>query len=193
MTNGALDVVPGTHTLDQLPHRDTFDAENRLSRGLPPSTRAHRSHHVTSSQIRTHLRERSLAETPLTWLVLQRCVELPAFAANPLAGATVDLETPSWRANPVWANVLGRDLDTLGPLGLQSVVAGFERMVCGANSSVEQRSQGFDDGFMIDFVDTSARYACPAHPDHQRAGAALVATGHPGRWWTCGTRGVRPR
>lgn len=31
--NGALDVVPGTHTLDQLPHRDTFAAENLLSRG----------------------------------------------------------------------------------------------------------------------------------------------------------------
>lgn len=58
---------------------------------------------------------------------------------------------------------------------LQSVVAGFERIVCGANSSAERLSQGFDDGFVIEFVDASARDTYLAHPDHQRAGAALVA------------------
>jgi non-haem Fe2+, alpha-ketoglutarate-dependent halogenase len=31
--NGALEVVSGTHELDQLPHRDTFASENLLSRG----------------------------------------------------------------------------------------------------------------------------------------------------------------
>jgi non-heme Fe2+,alpha-ketoglutarate-dependent halogenase len=31
--NGALEVVSGTHQLDQLPHRDTFAADNMLSRG----------------------------------------------------------------------------------------------------------------------------------------------------------------
>ena len=31
--NGALEVVSGTHDLDQLPHRDTFATENLLSRG----------------------------------------------------------------------------------------------------------------------------------------------------------------
>lgn len=31
--NGALEVISGTHHLDQLPHRDTFAAENLLSRG----------------------------------------------------------------------------------------------------------------------------------------------------------------
>lgn len=31
--NGALEVVPGSHTLDQLPHRDTFAADNLLTRG----------------------------------------------------------------------------------------------------------------------------------------------------------------
>ena len=50
-----------------------------------------------------------------------------------------------------------------------------ERMVCGANSSIERLSQGFDDGFVIDFVDASARDAYLAHPGHQRAGAGLVA------------------
>ena len=31
--NGAMRVMPGTHTLDQVPHRDTFRPENLLSRG----------------------------------------------------------------------------------------------------------------------------------------------------------------
>jgi len=31
--NGAMRVIPGSHTMDQVPHRDTFAAENLLSRG----------------------------------------------------------------------------------------------------------------------------------------------------------------
>jgi hypothetical protein len=31
--NGAMRVIPGTHRLDQIPHHDTFAAENLLSRG----------------------------------------------------------------------------------------------------------------------------------------------------------------
>ncbi len=31
--NGAMEVIPGTHTLDQIAHRDTFSANNLLSRG----------------------------------------------------------------------------------------------------------------------------------------------------------------
>ena len=31
--NGAMEVIPGTHLMDQIPHRDTFDADNMLSRG----------------------------------------------------------------------------------------------------------------------------------------------------------------
>ncbi len=31
--NGAMAVIPGTHTLDQVPHRDTFDRHNLLTRG----------------------------------------------------------------------------------------------------------------------------------------------------------------
>jgi non-heme Fe2+,alpha-ketoglutarate-dependent halogenase len=31
--NGAMRVVPGTHKMDQVPHRDTFRSENLLSRG----------------------------------------------------------------------------------------------------------------------------------------------------------------
>ena len=31
--NGAMEVIPGTHTMDQIPHRDTFDTNNLLTRG----------------------------------------------------------------------------------------------------------------------------------------------------------------
>jgi ectoine hydroxylase-related dioxygenase (phytanoyl-CoA dioxygenase family) len=31
--NGAMRVIPGSHTMDQVPHRDTFRPENLLSRG----------------------------------------------------------------------------------------------------------------------------------------------------------------
>ncbi len=31
--NGAMRVIPGTHTTEQLPHRDTFDPKNLLTRG----------------------------------------------------------------------------------------------------------------------------------------------------------------
>ncbi|MBV9965048.1 MAG: phytanoyl-CoA dioxygenase family protein, partial [Alphaproteobacteria bacterium] len=31
--NGAMAVIPGSHKLDQIPHRDTFDRHNLLTRG----------------------------------------------------------------------------------------------------------------------------------------------------------------
>lgn len=31
--NGAMEVIPGTHTMEQIPHRDTFDKNNLLTRG----------------------------------------------------------------------------------------------------------------------------------------------------------------
>jgi homocysteine S-methyltransferase len=71
-----------------------------------------------------------------TWLVFDKGIELPAFAAYPLAGtdtgravlteyyshyvdiamrsgAALVLEAPTWRANPDWAATLGHDRDTL--------------------------------------------------------------------------------
>ena len=32
-SNGAMDYIPGTHTKDQIPHRDTFAKDNLLTRG----------------------------------------------------------------------------------------------------------------------------------------------------------------
>ncbi|MEA3056864.1 MAG: hypothetical protein QOD30_2296, partial [Actinomycetota bacterium] len=67
-----------------------------------------------------------------TWLLFDKGINLPAFAAYPLAatdegkkvlteyyshylriaegiGAAVELEAPTWRANPDWAETLGHD------------------------------------------------------------------------------------
>ncbi|HZH06064.1 MAG TPA: phytanoyl-CoA dioxygenase family protein, partial [Lautropia sp.] len=33
LANGAMEVIPGTHLMDQVPHKDTFDDNNLLSRG----------------------------------------------------------------------------------------------------------------------------------------------------------------
>ncbi len=33
LENGAMAVIPGSHTMDQIPHRDTFDGDNMLTRG----------------------------------------------------------------------------------------------------------------------------------------------------------------
>ena len=33
VANGAMEFIPGTHTVDQIPHRDTFAADNLLTRG----------------------------------------------------------------------------------------------------------------------------------------------------------------
>lgn len=72
-----------------------------------------------------------------TWLVFDKGIDLPAFAAYPLvasaegrallreyyahyagiaaaAGVGVQLEAPTWRANPDWAATLGHDRDELG-------------------------------------------------------------------------------
>jgi S-methylmethionine-dependent homocysteine/selenocysteine methylase len=79
-----------------------------------------------------------------TWLIFEHGVDLPAFAAYPLAGdpagrqlltdyyeafadiaertgAGVLLEAPTWRANPDWAALLGHDRATLADLIRRSV------------------------------------------------------------------------
>ena len=58
---------------------------------------------------------------------------------------------------------------------LKKAVPGILGASFGPNVSPEGVAQGFDDGFVIDFADTAARDAYLAHPDHVRAGAALVA------------------
>ncbi|HEV2548027.1 MAG TPA: phytanoyl-CoA dioxygenase family protein [Stellaceae bacterium] len=45
--NGAMQVIPGTHRLDQLPHRDTFAKHNLLTRGQEIAVDADESKAVT--------------------------------------------------------------------------------------------------------------------------------------------------
>ena len=45
--NGAMRVIPGTHRLDQLPHRDTFAKHNLLTRGQEITVEADESKAVT--------------------------------------------------------------------------------------------------------------------------------------------------
>jgi chlorinating enzyme len=45
--NGAMEVIPGTHTADQIPHRDTFDNNNLLTRGQEVAVEVDASRAVT--------------------------------------------------------------------------------------------------------------------------------------------------
>jgi non-haem Fe2+, alpha-ketoglutarate-dependent halogenase len=45
--NGAMQVIPGTHKTDQIPHRDTFDKHNLLTRGQEVAVEVDRSKAVT--------------------------------------------------------------------------------------------------------------------------------------------------
>ena len=79
-----------------------------------------------------------------TWLIFERGVDLPAFAAYPLtaspdgrallteyyryylaiaehAGAAIVLDAPTWRASPDWAGTLGHDRSALARLVEESV------------------------------------------------------------------------
>ena len=62
------------------------------------------------------------------------------------------------------------DLDAL-----RNVVDGMGEMRFGGNVSPEPFARGYTDGFTIDFRDTATRDAYLVHPDHQKAGARLVA------------------
>lgn len=50
----------------------------------------------------------------------------------------------------------------------------------GRSESPEQIERGYMHGFTIDFADWNALAAYQAHPDHKRAGAALVAAAQGG-------------
>ncbi len=64
---------------------------------------------------------------------------------------------------------------------LKDVVPGFVTISYGPNVSPEGLHQGFEDGFVIDFTDETARDAYLVHPAHKAAGARLVAALENGR------------
>lgn len=124
-----------------------------------------------------------------TWLVFLRGVELPAFAAYPLAGTTagrallteyyehyaaiaaahdaaVILEAPTWRANPEWAATLGHDLDALAAFigdGV-AVLADVRSRWTGSEpfligGTVGPRGDGYVLGATMDAVEAEAYHA----------------------------------
>ncbi|MDO8359118.1 MAG: Dabb family protein [Devosia sp.] len=62
-----------------------------------------------------------------------------------------------------------------GIRALEHKVDGLVAASFGPNVSPEGLAQGYADGFVIDFRDAAARDAYLVHPDHQAAGARLVA------------------
>ena len=68
--------------------------------------------------------------------------------------------------------------------GLGALVGQIEGLLSfesGPNISPEGRSQGFDDGFIMDFADVAARDRYLPHPAHKAAGSRLVAALEGGR------------
>lgn len=62
--------------------------------------------------------------------------------------------------------------------GLNALVGQIDGLLSadfGPNVSPEGLGQGFDNGFIMDFVDAAARDRYLPHPAHQAAGAKLVA------------------
>lgn len=62
-------------------------------------------------------------------------------------------------------------------------VPGILDFTHGANADYEAKSGEYDYGFTVDFTDRAAHLVYERHPDHQRAGAMLVAMctgGHDG-------------
>ncbi|QDZ09939.1 Dabb family protein [Devosia ginsengisoli] len=68
--------------------------------------------------------------------------------------------------------------------GLGALVGQIEGLLAfdfGPNSSPEGRSQGFNDGFIMDFADEAACDRYLPHPAHKAAGSRLVAALEGGR------------
>lgn len=116
-----------------------------------------------------------------TWLLFQQGIDLPAFAAYPLAatndgrrllteyyehyvaiaqsvGASIVLETPTWRANPDWAATLGHDRAALAEMidASVDVVAAVRDRWQGDHSFLISGAIGpRGDGYRIDTMMTS--------------------------------------
>src|SRR4051794_3669491 len=118
-----------------------------------------------------------------TWLIFDRGVDLPEFAAYPLAattdgralldeyyaryveiadgvGAHLVLETPTWRANPDWAARLGHDRAALGAYldaGVEVVARVRDRAARDASFLVSGAIGPRGDGYVLgDLMDGDA-------------------------------------
>lgn len=59
--------------------------------------------------------------------------------------------------------------------GLQSKIDGILAITFGADCSPEGLQKGFTHGFTVDFATAAARDAYLPHPEHQKAGAMIMA------------------
>lgn len=125
-----------------------------------------------------------------TWLVFHRGVDLPYFASFPLvddpdgrrlleeyfrdhvrlaadAGAAIVLETPTWRANPDWGELLGYDAARLDRVnrdairflrGVADESVGVEVVVSG---NIGPRGDGYDRSRRLDPAVAEAYHRAP--------------------------------
>lgn len=75
------------------------------------------------------------------------------------------------------SDVSADDLDAVkSQLAALSICCdGFLSFEFGPNIDLERKSQGYSHGFLVRFEDRKALKQYAVHPDHQAAGAALVA------------------
>jgi hypothetical protein len=74
-------------------------------------------------------------------------------------------------------DVSADDLDAvkLQLAALSTCCEGFLSFDFGPNIDLERKSQGYSHGFLVRFTDRNALEQYAVHPDHQTAGAALIA------------------
>ncbi|MBW9062947.1 Dabb family protein [Rhizobium herbae] len=58
---------------------------------------------------------------------------------------------------------------------LKPLVPGYLAIDIGPNVSPEGLGKGYNSGFIIDFADATARDTYLSHPEHEKAGARIVA------------------
>ncbi len=137
-----------------------------------------------------------------TWLVFQRHVELPDFAAFPLlddpawrgvlgeyfrdhirvamdAGTAVVLETPTWRANPDWGARLGYDAPALDRINqaavhfLRDIADEFDGIEVIVSGNIGPRGDGYQPADLLS-PDAAEAYHRPQIESFVAAGADRV-------------------
>ena len=80
-------------------------------------------------------------------------------------------DVPQAEKDGLWADIRA----------LKAVVPGYLAAYVGKNVSPETgMDKGFSEGFVLDFEGSAARDAYLVHPDHEKAGARIVAAAEGG-------------
>ena len=86
--NGAMEVIPGTHVLDQIAHRDTFSPDNLLTRGQEVAVEVERVLELLLLQVDGEVvpeRHPFGAEHPGVDAVVHNCIRKISFDGDLLA------------------------------------------------------------------------------------------------------------